>query len=736
MLSPCADPAWVLIEDGVDPARQPEVESIFAIGNGYLGIRASIPEETGPSRPSTYVAGIYVANKSTGQKLAALPSWMHVELRVEDQPLSFKSGTLLAHRWQLDLRQGALWREWRHQDPTGRITRVTCVQLASLADRHVVLQSLAITPENYAGRIDFTTRIGATLLQACGKTVAIAAVSSLPGAETRLERQEEQWSCAAAVGETIRLERMVAVFTSRDIANPAEAARNHLATVCSRGFDMAAADHVDAWRRRWDAADVQITGDQEAQRALRFAIYHLVSAANPTDERVSIGARGLTGDAYNGHVFWETEIYMLPFYVFTDPAAARALLMYRYHTLDAARRKAKAHGCEGALYAWESTDTGDEATPATLIAADGRTVDVLTGQQEIHISADVAYAAWYYWRATGDEAFMATVGAEILVETARFWASRVSMDPDGTAHIRRVIGPDEYHETVDDDAYTNVMAVFNLERAADAVAMLKRDRPAEWTTLSHRLGVGAVECERWQTVARAIVATPDPATKLFEQFAGYFGLEDRTRRSQAIKQAEVVVLSTLFWERWPVAVHEANLRYYEPRTLHGSSLSPGPHALVAARLGDLALAQAYFRQTAEIDLANNMGNAAGGVHVGALGSLWQATVFGIAGIRLKENDLVLDPHLLPGWRALGIPLQWRGRHLRLHFQAEPRRVEVTVEKGDAFTIAMLDGPTCRARAGQRLALQGCSSGWAEWQQSHGDQGRSGHQDDRHHQRLD
>jgi trehalose/maltose hydrolase-like predicted phosphorylase len=761
VLSPCPDPAWALIEDGVNPAREREVESLFAIGNGYLGMRASIADGSSSSRPSTFVAGIYVADKTIGTRLGVLPNWLHVELTVEDEPLSLKSGTVLAHRWQLDLRQGALWREWRHQDPAGRITRVTFVQLASLADRHVLMQSLAIKPENYAGRINCTTRIapsdgvvtdleqvssesGATILHVFGKAVAIAAVSNVrnPAASaplnavTRIEHREEQWSWKVALGETIRLERMFAIFTSRDVVNPAEAARIHLASVCSRSFAAVAADHVDAWRRRWEAADVQITGDEEAQRALRFAIYHLVSAANPDDERVSIGARGLTGEAYRGHVFWETEIYMLPFYAFTNPPAARALLMYRYNTLDAARRKAKAHACEGALYAWESADTGDDVTPQTVIAPDGRLVDVLTGQQEVHTSADVAYAVWHYWRATGDEGFMATVGAEILVETARFWASRVSVDSDGSGHIRQVIGPDEYHETVDDDAYTNVMAAFNLERASDAVAMLKRERPADWVALSGRLDISDLECERWRTLASAIVTRPDPTTKLFEQFAGYFGLEeanvvaqrdqtmpiegyfamDRTRRSQVIKQADVVVLSALFWEKWPVAVHEANFRYYEPRTVHDSSLSPGPHALVAARLGDLVRAQAYFRQTAGIDLANNMGNAAGGVHVGALGSLWQATVFGIGGIRLKENDIVLDPHLLPHWSELVIPLQWRGRHLRLCFQPDPKRVEVTIETGDEFTISILDGPGCRARAGQCLALQGDSSGWGGWEE--------------------
>ena len=206
--------------------------------------------------------------------------------------------------------------------------------------------------------------------------------------------RDEHWSWEAGLGETARLERIIAVFTSRDIASPATAARDHLAATCAAGFSAAASAHVDAWRDKWEAGEVLVIGDAQAQRALRFATYHLIAAVNPVDEHVSIGARGLTGEAYRGHVFWDTEIYMLPFYIFTDPPAARALLMYRYHTLDAARRKAKAHGCDGALYAWESADTGDEVTPKTAVAPDGRLVVIRTGEREHHISADVAYAVW------------------------------------------------------------------------------------------------------------------------------------------------------------------------------------------------------------------------------------------------------------------------------------------------------------------------------------------------------
>ncbi len=756
MLSPCLDPDWLLTEEGVDPARERAVESVYAIGNGYISTRASIAEGGRFSRPATFAAGVYVADGNLGPRLAVLPHWLHVDVTVEDHRLSLETGRILGHRRQLDLRQGVLWREWRQQDVSGRITRLTYLQLASLADRHLLLQSVVVTAENYAGRISLGTRVGTgtdterivaesdtTLLRVPGTEIEIAAVSVVQDAAAgRPARHEggayggeERWSWDVGLGETIRFDRIFTVFTSRDATSPAKAARDRLTSICARGFQAAVAAHVDAWCRRWEATKIEIVGDEEAQRALRFATYCLIAAVNPADEHASIGARGLTGEAYRGHVFWDTEIYMLPFYVLTDPPAARSLIMYRYNTLDAARRKAKAHGYDGALYAWESADTGDEVTPRTVVGPDGRLINILTGEREHHISADIAYAVWQYWRATGDDAFMLTAGTEILVETARFWASRAQVEPDGRAHIRQVIGPDEYHEEVDDNAYTNAMAMFNMERAADAMAMLARDHPSDWQRLSTRLGLTEEEPHSWRALATALVTGLDPTTKLVEQFAGYFQLEEvdlapyrgravpidvclgaeRIGRSKIIKQADVVALSALLWEKWPVAVHEANFRLYERRTAHGSSLGPALYALVAARLGDRAVAQAYFRQAAEIDLADNMGNAAGGVHMGALGGLWQAAVFGVAGLQLREDGIAVDPHLLPGWVEMAFPIQWRERLVHLRFEANPRRIELVVEKGDELTLGVAGGPACLVRAGQRFVLQGDRSGWGNWE---------------------
>ena len=301
-------------------------------------------------------------------------------------------------------------------------------------------------------------------------------------------------------------------------------------------------------------------------------------------------------------------------------------------------------------------------------------VTILTGKREHHISADIAYAVWQYWRVTGDDAFMLAAGAEILVETARFWTSRAQVERDGHAHIRQVIGPDEYHEMVDDNAYTNAMAIFNLERAADTLAILQRERVADWQRLSARLGLTEKESGEWRALAGELVTGFDPATKLFEQFAGYFRLEEvdvaaqqgcampidiclgpeRMRRSKAIKQADVVALSALLWDKWPVRRARGELPLL--RTSHRTWQLAEPRAprscrRPARRRGACAN---YFRQAAEIDLANNMGNAAGGVHMGALGGLWQAAVFGAAGLSAREDGIAVDPHLLPGLDRNGV----------------------------------------------------------------------------------
>ena len=370
-------------------------------------------------------------------------------------------------------------------------------------------------------------------------------------------------------------------------------AREKLGAARQLGLCGSISKHEAAWADRWRCSDVEVEGDPAAQQALRFAGYHLNGAANPGDERVSIGARALTGDDYRGHVFWDTEIYLLPFYIMTWPQAARSMLMYRFRTLDGARAKAAAMGWRGALYAWESADTGEETTPEHAIGPDRKVVDILCGKQEQHISADVAYAVWQYWQATADEGFLRAGGAEILLETGRFWSSRAQPEADGRCHIRGVIGPDEYHEHIDDNAFTNVMARWNIRRALETAGLLRTRWPERWSKLAAELHIDDDELAQWSRTAETMATGLDPATDLFEQFAGFHHLEEvdlskyagrtvpmdvilgpeRMRRSKVVKQADVVALLGLLPEEFRGETGTKNFQYYEPRCSHGSSLS-------------------------------------------------------------------------------------------------------------------------------------------------------------------
>jgi kojibiose phosphorylase len=524
------DPHWLLVEEGFTLAREHEVESLFAIANGYVGNRGSLAEGSPLSAPATFIAGVFEMPQREGAVpgLFVMPDWTGVRAWIGDQPLSMTEGQVLEHRRILDLRRGVLWREWRHRGPDGRVTHITALRLASIADRHLLLQSVFFAPENYSAHLrlecrialapevrawtpseEWKTRQAATrpnilplALHAPGRdvVVAFAASSQLQSASSSPGRREieldqrsitERFSIELEIGAEYRLDRLVSIYTSRDGGEPVPAAMEHVHRAIPGGIAPALAAHASAWEGRWQQADIIVSGDDDLQRALRFAAYHLISAANPEDERVSIGARALTGESYKGHVFWDTEIYMLPFYIFTHPAPARALLMYRHHTLPAAREKARAFGYRGAMYPWESADTGEEVTPRWVVAPGGEVIEVLNGEMENHITADIAYAVWQYWQATADDDFLLAAGAEILLETARFWASRGTMEADGFYHIRHVIGPDEYHENVDDSAYTNLMAAWNMERGAELAQIIEQRWPQRWRELAASLQLPA-----------------------------------------------------------------------------------------------------------------------------------------------------------------------------------------------------------------------------------------------------
>jgi trehalose/maltose hydrolase-like predicted phosphorylase len=468
------------------------------------------------------------------------------------------------------------------------------------------------------------------------------------------------------------------------------------------GFDQLRAEHARAWSERWDDADIVIEGDPELQLATRFSLFQLMASVRDTGE-AAVGARGLSGTGYRGHVFWDADTFVLPFLAATHPASARAMLEYRIQRLPAARAAARARNCNGARFPWESAGSGEDVTPTSARDRSGRVLPIRTGQLEEHIVAEIAWAANEYAAWTGDDEFRRAAGATLLVETARYWASRARFVGD-QAHIFGVIGPDEYHEPVDDNAFTNVMARWNLRAAADAV-----------TDAYDGCGVTDEEVARWRHVADALVDGHDTDTGIYEQFAGFYGLEplliadvaprrpiaadmllgaERVHRSQVIKQADVLMLCHLVPDEVEQGSLDANLGYYEPRTAHGSSLSPAIHAALYARAGDLDRALAALHIASRIDLDDLTGTTAAGLHLATMGGLWQALVYGFAGVRPRHGRLIVDPQVPVSWPRFEVHVRYRSARVVIRMG----RYSFTVEADQPIPLTV-SGIDCMAGPG-------------------------------------
>ena len=731
-LESTAGPNWIIEQHGFDPLLDSSHQSRFSISNGLLGVRGNRAINRGAKSempPRTYVAGLFDVRGAEQPIPALIPAadWLCVKLLLPAAPVELNPDDVSNHYRTLDMRRGTLLTGGSLIGVTGLAIHVRVLRLVSLKERAIGMQLIQlevaegafdITLDASFDGLDFGLKarqleqnVGVWMTRTSGKQVAMASRCSLQldGKAMTPEIRgpfSSVWTWRTCPGQVVCFERMVAVGRSETLAdNPGAIVQEKLDASCHLGWRGVLEAHAASWADRWHQSDVMIDGDPAAQQALRFAGYHLNGAANPSDERVSIAARGLTGSDYMGHVFWDTEIYLLPFYSLTWPEAARAMLMYRFNTLEAARAKAAGMGWRGAMYAWESADTGAETTPEQAIGLDRKVVQILCGKQEQHITADVAYAVWHYWLATEDEQFLRDAGAEILLETGRFWASRAKLEADGQHHIRGVTGPDEYHETVDDNAFTNVMARWTIRRAIDAASLMRERWPDLWAELSTRVKLHDNELQQWSTVAEAM-ATGLTQSGVFEQFEGYFSLEpidltayagrsvpmdvvlgrERIDRSQVVKQADVVALLGLLPEEFAGNTGATNFAYYEPRCSHGSSLSRAMHGLVAARLGHSKMALQFFRETSAIDLGETHVASDGGLHMAALGGVWMIAVLGFAGLHPLPDGLALDPQLPADWSTLSFRCQWRRRRLQIRIDQGASHLSVLMDAGERMTL--------------------------------------------------
>jgi kojibiose phosphorylase len=739
---PPAPDGWVVERSGYDPVSEASSETLFAVSNGYMGIRGAADEDGPGSMPGAYVAGLFDGAAAGQEDLVVIGDWAATEVVVGGRVLRPWEWEVLEHVRRLDLRAMRLERTLRCVDPDGRRLRLRSQRIASLADRHVGAIRLEIAIEDGpATRVEVLStvrtreshgplphvemvatgsvgEIAVLHTRTPGARVAVdhalAVTASAGGSALAGEHLTGEDLCGRAVacdlsaGDALVVDRFVAVHTERDVPLPGPSAVRAARSAQNAGFDALLDAHSAAWAQVWETADVEIDGDQNAQVGVRFAAAQLIAAAPPEDSRSSIGAKGLTGDGYKGHVFWDTDIFQLPFFAAVRPDIARRIVEYRVLTLDAARRNAEHAGLEGAWYAWESAATGEDVTPSFVIGPGGRRLEVLTGQQEIHVVADVAWAIETYVRTSGDEAFLAAGGGEVTAETARFFVSR-AVETERGLELHDVIGPDELHERVRNSGFTNEMAAWTLRRAADLAEA--GDAPAE-----------PGEAAAWRDAADRMVVLRT-ADGLIEEFEGFMSLplppDERAGRDELawqrdrmewrdVKQADVVMLMALLEPQFTEAERAASYRLYEPLTRHLSSLSEAVHSLVARRVGMHDEADDYLRRATAIDLDDSRGNRNEGLHMATQGGLWQAVVLGCAGARaLDDKSFRLDPHLPPGWGRLRFRWIHRGTPLTVTISKD----ELVVEAAEGTAAVAAPGWSGEVRAGEPVRLARDAGGW-------------------------
>jgi beta-phosphoglucomutase len=722
------DRTWAVTQTQFSPDNQHHMETVLTIGNGYFSSRGSLEEGYPGERPLTLAHGIFDDMPIVHTELANLPNWLDLNITVDGQVFRLDQGRSLHFSRWLDLRQGILHREVRWQAPGGAVLDMTFERFISYAHEHIGAMRIVITAVSQPCGLTVEAGInghvsnedllhwnhidqgqsGASVVWLHSRTrrsgidLAAACTLQVPDQPSITCQQcpgnpRLAFSTQLDAGQTLQVDKLVSYTASRDkTPNAADVVARAVTELDDKTYDELRAAHVRAWDHLWQACDVVIEGDDEAQIAIRFNLFQLIVAAPQHDEFVSIGAKTLSGLGYRGHVFWDTEIFILPFFIFTLPQIARNMLLYRYHTLSGARQKAADNGLSGAQYAWESAATGEEVTPTWVPDFKSKgLVRIWTGDIELHISSDVAYAILQYWQTTGDDAFMRDYGAEMILDTARFWGERAELEQENSQRryaLRDVIGPDEYHDHVDNNAYTNWMAQWHLQQALAILQWLDRVDANQANDLRQRLDLTPERLARWQDVIDHIIIPHDPETGLILQFDDFFDREyvdpdviagaeksmqvvlgiEGANASQVLKQADVIMLLCLLRDEYDAKTWRTNWDTYMPRTDHryGSSLGPSFHAWAACEMNLPDEAYQHFMLAAQADLRDVRGNANDGVHGASAGGLWQAIVFGFAGLHLTTDGPEVRPRLPSHWTRVAFSYVYHGEKKSVDLRRE------------------------------------------------------------------
>ncbi|MFI8239614.1 glycoside hydrolase family 65 protein [Streptomyces sp. NPDC085866] len=730
---------WAVRETDLNLDVLAQSESVFALSNGHVGWRGNLDEGEPHGLPGSYLNGVHEAHPlpyaeagygypESGQTVINVTNGKILRLLVDDEPFDLRYGRLVAHERVLDLRRGVLERSVEWTSPAGSTVRVRSTRLVSLTQRavaavayeveavgrrsRVVIQSELVADEQLPGS-NGDPRAAVALqspleqeddlaagnrlrlvhrTRRSGLRVAVAADHVVTGPERTTTRSESGGDVARLTvtsvlepGQTLRVEKLVAHGWSgtRSLPAMADQVDAALAAAAHDGWQGLLDDQRAYLDDFWSRADVEVDGDEEIQQAVRFALFHVLQAGARAEQR-AIPAKGLTGSGYDGHAFWDTEMFVLPVLTHTAPEAVAEALRWRYNTLDEARERATQLGLGGAAFPWRTIQgaEGSAYWPA--------------GTAAFHVNADIADAVVRYVEATGDTRFEREAGVELLVETARLWRSLGHHDHHGVFHIDGVTGPDEYSAVADDNTYTNLMARQNLFAAADAAE--RHPREAE------RLGVDAEESAAWRDAAEAVHIPYNDELGVHEQHAGFTRYQRwdfaHTRphqyplllnfpyfdlyRKQVVKQADLVLAMYTCGDRFDDEQVARNFAYYEPLTVRDSSLSACCQAVIAAQAGHLRLAYEYTAEAALMDLEDLEHNTRDGLHIASLAGTWMALVAGFGGLRRDGEGLRFAPRLPERLRRLAFSLQFRGRRVRVEIGAD--KATYTLLDGEPLTL--------------------------------------------------
>jgi alpha,alpha-trehalose phosphorylase len=725
---------WRLVEKDFDLDLLPQSESIFALSNGHIGLRGNLDEGEPHGLPGTYLNSMYEVRPlpyaeagygfpDSGQTVINVTNGKVIRLLVDDEPFDIRYGTLNSHERILDLRAGTLTRHVDWSSPAGARVKVTSVRMVSLTQRAIAAISYTVEPVDQTLRLVLQSELVANEeLPKRGNDPRLAAILEAPlvgeehqtyegtparvvlvhrtrvsglrmaagmsnlitGPEKMAGRTESfpdlgRTTVATEVspGEQLRIVKYISYGWSSQRSRPAliDQTVGALAAANLTGWDGLLAEQRAYLDEFWDGADVELDGDAEIQQAVRFALFHILQAGARAEYR-PIAAKGLTGSGYDGHTFWDTETFVLPVLMYTQPSAAADALRWRHMVLPEARKHAADLGLAGSAFPWR-TIRGQECSgywPA--------------GTAAFHINADIADAVIRYLDATEDTKFEVEVGLELLVETARLWRSLGQHDATGHFRIEGVTGPDEYSAVKDNNVYTNLMAQRNLACAAEAAMKLPDAAEA--------LGVSTEEAASWRDAAAAMYIPFDERLGVHPQHEGFTHYarwdfkntpEDgyplllhypyfQLYRKQVVKQADLVLAMHLRPEAFTAEQKASNFAYYEPLTVRDSSLSACTQAVMAAEVGQLELAHDYLAEAALMDLRDVEHNTSDGIHMASLAGAWIALVAGFGGMRAGSGALAFSPRLPGGISMLTFRVRYRGRKLRVTIDMNQARYEL------------------------------------------------------------